>query len=67
MKLCIKQGNGVCINCPKNLPNSWGDVCRYDAEILLDCLMTIIDTEWTQEQEGIFADFGIRKKGEVKE
>ena len=62
MKLCIKQGNGVCINCPKNLPNSWGDVCRYDAEILLDCLMAIIDTEWTQEQADIFEDFGIVKE-----
>jgi hypothetical protein len=62
MKLCTKEGNGVCLNCPKNLPNSWGDVCRYDAEMLLDCLQAIIDTEWTYEQEQIFADFGIGKE-----
>ena len=61
MKLCEKHGNGVCINCPRKLSNSWGDICRYEAETLLDCLVAIIDTEWTQEQEDIFADFGINK------
>lgn len=61
MKLCSKTGNGVCLNCPKLLPNSHGDVCRKDAEILLDCLKAIIDTDWTDEQERIFADFGITR------
>lgn len=61
MKLCTKHGCGVCINCPRKLPNSWGDICRYDAEELLDCLFAIIDTEWTQEQAEIFADFKIVK------
>ncbi len=61
MKLCTKHGTGVCINCPRKLPNSWGDICRYDAEGLLDCLFAIIDTEWTQEQAEIFADFEIVK------
>ena len=61
MKLCTKHSPGVCVNCPRNLPNSWGDICRYDAEWMLDCLFDIIDTEWTQEQAEIFADFEIVK------
>ncbi len=59
MKICTKTGNSICLNCPKFLPNSYGDVCRKDAEILLDCLKAIIDTDWTDEQKQIFADFGI--------
>lgn len=59
MKICTKTGNGICLDCPKFLPNSYGDVCRKDAETLLDCLKAIIDTDWTDEQEQIFADFGI--------
>ena len=62
MKLCTKHGSGVCLNCPRVLPNSLGDVCRYDAEVLLDCLNAIIDTEWTYEQEQVFTDFGIAKR-----
>lgn len=61
MKICTKHGAGVCLNCPRNLPNSWGDICRYEAEVLLDCIRAIIDTEWTQEQADIFAEFGIVK------
>ena len=59
MKICTKTGNGICLNCPKLLPNSHGDVCRKDAEMLLDCLKKIINTDWTDEQKQIFADFGI--------
>ena len=61
MKLCTKIGNGVCLTCPKLPSSSCGDVCRKDAEVLLDCLKAIIDTDWTDEQEQIFADFGITK------
>ena len=61
MKLCTKQGNGVCLGCSRMPPERHGDVCRKDAEVLLDCLVAIIDTEWTQEQAGIFADFEIVK------
>lgn len=50
MKICNKTGNGICLNCPKLLPNSHGDVCRKDAEMLLDCLKEIINTDWTDEQ-----------------
>ena len=62
MKLCTKQGCGVCIGCSHIPPKGYGDVCRDDAEELLDCLFAIIDTEWTQEQEQIFADFDIVKE-----
>ena len=41
--------------------NQDGEVCRYEAEILLECLKEIVLTEWTQEQSEIFADFGIMK------
>lgn len=59
MKLCTETGNDICFNCLKLLSNSYGDVCRKDAEGLLNCLKAIIDTDWTDEQEKIFADFGI--------
>ena len=62
MKLCTKQGCGVCIGCSHIPPNGYGDVCRDEAEELLDCLIAIRDTEWTYEQEQIFADFGITKE-----
>ena len=61
MKLCQKHGCGVCRGCPRIPPDGYGDVCRYDAEDMLDCLVAIIDTEWTYEQEQIFADFEIAK------
>ena len=61
MKLCTKQGNGVCLNCRRTTTNEKGEVCRYEAEILLECLREIVLTEWTQEQSEIFADFGIFK------
>ncbi len=61
MKLCTKQGCGVCIGCSRIPPEGYGDVCTKEAEELLDCLMAIIDTEWTQEQTEIFADFEIVK------
>ena len=62
MRLCQKQGCGVCIGCSRIPPEEYGDVCRYDAEDMLDCLFAIIDTEWTQEQAEIFADFEIEKE-----
>ena len=61
MKLCTKQGNGVCVGCSRIPPEGRGDICRYVAEDMLDCLTAIIDTEWTYEQEQIFADFEIAK------
>ena len=61
MKICTKQGSGVCWNCSHIPPEGYGDVCRKEAEELLDCLVAIIDTEWTQEQAEIFADFEIVK------
>lgn len=61
MKLCTKQGCGVCLNCSHTPPEGYGDICKYEAEYLLDCLVAIIDTEWTYEQEQIFADFEIVK------
>jgi hypothetical protein len=65
MKICNYQGNGVCINCDRVPPNDYGDICKWKAEELLDCLECIMDTGWTYEQEQIFADFGIEK--EVRE
>lgn len=70
MKLCHKQGNGVCLNCQNRFSLlGYGGVCRYCAEELLDCLQAIIDTEWTEEQSEIFATFGVTKQNdyEVKE
>lgn len=64
MKICNKQGNGVCLSCPNWMSMEYIAVCRYKAEELLDCLQAIIHTEWTQEQEGIFADFEITKQNE---
>ena len=61
MKLCTKQGCGVCMGCPRIPLEGCGDICRYEAEELLDCLMAIITTEWTPEQTEIFADFEIIK------
>ena len=61
MKLCQLNGNGVCYRCNHKPPKNCGDICRKDAEELLDCLFAIIDTEWTQEQAEIFADFEIVK------
>ena len=61
MKLCRMQGCGVCLGCSHIPPEGYGDVCRYEAEELLDCLMALIYTEWTQEQAEIFADFEIEK------
>ena len=63
MKICNYQGNGVCINCNRVPPDGYGDICKKKAEVLLDCLEYIIDTEWTYEQEQIFADFGVVKEG----
>lgn len=57
MKLCQKTGNGVCINCPRRLPNSWGDVCRYEAEERLDLLAALLETELTDEQKDVLEDF----------
>ena len=62
MKLCTKHGCGVCIGCSHTPPKGCGDVCRDEAEYLLDCLFAIINTEWTQEQAEIFADFEIMKE-----
>ena len=61
MKLCTKQGCGVCRACSHIPPEGYGDVCRKEAEVLLDCLAAIIYTELTQEQAEIFADFEIVK------
>ena len=61
MKLCTKHGCGVCRGCSRIPPEGCGYVCRDVAEELLDCLFAIIDTEWTQEQAEIFADFEIVK------
>ena len=61
MKLCTKHGCGVCIGCSHIPPEGYGDICRDDAEWMLDCLIAIIDTEWTQEQAEIFEDFEIEK------
>ena len=62
MKLCQMHGCGVCYGCSHIPPEGCGDVCRKEAEVLLDCLMAIIDTEWTKEQAEIFADFDIVKE-----
>ena len=62
MKLCTRQGCGVCIDCSRIPLEGYGDMCRYEAEWMLDCLVAIIDTEWTQEQAEIFADFEIEKE-----
>ena len=64
MKLCTKHGCGVCRGCAQIPPEGCGDVCRDYAEELLDCLFAIIDTEWTQEQAEIFADFEITKQND---
>lgn len=61
MKICNYSGNGVCINCDRKPPKGYGDICNKEAEELLNCLIAIIDTEWTQEQAEIFADFEITK------
>lgn len=61
MKICNYQGNGVCINCDRVPPNGYGDICKWEAEELLDCFECIMDTEWTREQADMFADFGIAK------
>lgn len=61
MRLCTKQGCGVCRGCSRIPPEGCGDICRYVAEDMLDCLLAIIDTEWTQEQAEIFSDFEISK------
>lgn len=61
MKLCQLQGCGICLDCSRIPPEGYGYVCRYVAEDMLDCLLAIIDTEWTQEQAEIFADFEIVK------
>lgn len=66
MRICNYSGNGVCINCDRVPPKGYGDICRRKAEEWLDCLECIIETEWTQEQGDIFADFGIMKN-EVRE
>jgi hypothetical protein len=42
-------------------PDGYGDVCRYKAEWMLDCLMAIVGTELTYEQTEILADFAIEK------
>ena len=59
MKICTKPAMAFVLIAQKLLPNSHGDVCRKDAEMLLDCLKEIINTDWTDEQKQIFADFGI--------
>ena len=56
------QGCGVCLGCSRIPPEGYWHVCRYVAEDMLDCLVAIIDTEWTQEQSEIFADFEIVKE-----
>jgi hypothetical protein len=66
MKICQKQGNGVCINCPQIPPKGYGDICIYRAEVLLDCFVEIAKTELTRKQELIFEDFGVEIK-EVEE
>lgn len=62
MKLCTKHGCGACLGCSSTPPEGYGDVCRKIAEELLDCLVEIIHTEWTQEQAEIFAGFEIEKE-----
>lgn len=67
MKLCNRQGNGVCLNCQNRFALlGYNGVCRYRAEELLDCLQAIIDTEWTREQEEIFAIFEITKQNDYE-
>ena len=61
MRLCMKRGNGVCLNCPRRLAMGYGGICRYRAEELLDSLTAIIETKWTQEQAEIFENFEITK------
>ncbi len=61
MRLCTKHGCGVCRGCSRVPSEGYGDVCRYVAEDMLDCLAEIIYTEWTPEQAEIFADFEIVK------
>ena len=61
MKLCQRHGHGVCYRCDHKPPKNCGDICRYDAEELLECLLAIIYTEWTPEQAEIFASFEITK------
>lgn len=61
MKICVKTGNGVCLSCKSWMSYDGKYMCKHKAEELLDCLAAIIDTDWTQEQEWIFADFEITK------
>ena len=41
-KICNATGNGVCVNCNHTPPTvngySYGDICRYDVEELLEAL-----------------------------
>ena len=61
MKLCRMQGCGVCLGCSHIPPEGYGDVCRYEAETLLDLLFAFLDTELTYNQEQILTDFEIVK------
>jgi len=63
MKLCKKQGCGVCLNCSHMPSVEYGDICRYEAEDLLDLLMDLLKTKFSDEQMDIYRDY----YGELKE
>ena len=57
MKICNRHGNGVCLNCTHDVPKEYGDICRYEAEEMLDLLAALISTKLTDEQRFIISDF----------
>ena len=59
MKICNYHGNGVCINCNREVPERYGDICRYIAEDYLDLLVALTKTKFTNEQRDIINDFMI--------
>lgn len=59
MKICNRTGNGMCINCDKQKTLSEYDcsVCRYDAEHKLDLLEYLLETNLSEEQKTIIAEW----------
>ena len=53
MKICNAQGNGICIGCdgkpPKLNGYSYGDVCRYTAQKVIDRLASGEIVAWNYE------------------
>jgi hypothetical protein len=64
MKLCHKQGNGVCLGCSHTPPKGCGDICRYKAEEMLDLLDELLKTKLSDWQQEIVNDFHFSLIGE---